>query len=232
LSPEPLIFEPLPFAAIHNPCMHLISGRERHRRMREGLVDAWARVEHSAQDPGLRDSYDSLPRAPIRMLVGALNKDINQGGLLRLSDAFRIERIEFTPEPDGAIDMAGSRGTKKRQPWMWRDVGDAVTAAKVDGYRTVAISLSDRAIPFDEMAWDFPLALVLGAELEGLDPEVEARCDATVGIPLYGIVQSLNVACAAGIVLQHAVRAYARQITDFVPARRASRTLLGMPSEE
>lgn len=207
--------------------MHLISGKERHRRMRQGLVDAWAKAEHFAQDPGLRDTYESMPRAPIRLLVGPLNKDINQGGLLRLSDAFRIERLELTPEPDGAIDMAGSRGTKKHQPWRWREVGEAVDAAKSEGYRTVAVSISDRAIPFDEMQWEFPLALVLGAELEGLDPEIEARCDHTVAIPLYGIVQSLNVVCAAGIVLQHAVRAYARENPEFVPARGASRRLLG-----
>jgi len=194
--------------------------------MREGLVQAWASAEHTAQDPGLRDSYDSLPRAAVRVLVGPLNKDINQGGLLRLCDAFRVERLELTPEPDGAIDMAGSRGTKKRQPWKWREVGEAVDAAKAEGYQTVAISLSDRAIPFDEMEWKFPLALVLGAELEGLDPQVEARCDATVAIPLYGIVQSLNVAVAAGMVLQHAIRAYARQYPDFQPARAASRNLL------
>jgi len=143
-----------------------------------------------------------------------------------LCDAFRVERLELTPEPDGAIDMAGSRGTKKRQPWKWREVGEAVDAAKAEGYQTVAISLSDRAIPFDEMEWKFPLALVLGAELEGLDPQVEARCDATVAIPLYGIVQSLNVAVAAGMVLQHAIRAYARQYPDFQPARAASRNLL------
>jgi len=200
--------------------------------MREGLVEAWAASEHTAQDPGLREVYDSLPRAPIRVLVGPLNKDINQGGLLRLCDAFRVERLELTPEPDGAIDMAGSRGTKKRQPWMWREVGTSVDAAKAEGYQTVAITLSDRAIPFHEMDWTFPLALVLGAELEGLDTEIEARCDATVAIPLYGIVQSLNVAVAAGMVLQSAVREYGRQNPDFQPARSASRKLLALPQTD
>lgn len=197
--------------------------------MREGLVDAWARAGHIAQDPGLRDVYQTLPRAPIRLLCGPLNKDINQGGLLRLAEAFRIEKLELTPEADGAIDMAGSRGTKITQPWQWRDLQDGITQAKSDGYRTVAVSLSDRAQSFDRFDWSFPLALVLGAELEGLAPELEAQCDATVAIPLYGMVQSLNVVVAAGIVLQNAINAYAGANPQFSPARRASRDLLGLP---
>lgn len=212
--------------------MEMINGRERHRRMREGIVDAWARSEHFAQDPGLRDVYDTLPRAPIRVLVGPLNKDVNQGGLLRLCEAFRIERLELTPEADGAIDMAGNRGTKQRQPWQWREVSESVQAAKSEGYFTVAISISERAVPFDELEWRFPLAIVLGAELEGLDPKVEAECDATVAIPLYGLVQSLNVVCAGGIVLQRAVAEYARRTPSFSPARQASRRLLGLEPVE
>lgn len=197
--------------------------------MRAGLLDAWATAGHTAQDPGLRDVYEQLPRAPIRLLCGPLNKDINQGGLLRLSEAFRIEKLELTPESDGAVDMAGSRGTKITQPWEWRDLQDGITQAKENGYRTVAVSLSERAQSFDEFEWSFPLALVLGAELEGLAPELEAQCDATVAIPLYGMVQSLNVVVAAGIVLQNAVAAYAKTNPDFSPARRASRELVGLP---
>lgn len=44
--------------------------------------------------------------------------------------------------------------------------------------------------------------LVLGAEREGLPPEIEAACDATATIPLRAGAESLNVAAAAAIGLQ------------------------------
>ena len=58
--------------------------------------------------------------------------------------------------------------------------------------------------------WDADLAggvaLVLGAEGKGLRPLVRRTCDATVAIPLYGKVESLNVSVAAGLLLYEARR--------------------------
>ncbi len=46
---------------------------------------------------------------------------------------------------------------------------------------------------------DRPLALVVGNEVSGVDPEVIALCDQSVFIPMEGVKESLNVAVAFGI---------------------------------
>lgn len=51
-----------------------------------------------------------------------------------------------------------------------------------------------------------PMALVVGAEGEGISRLVKAECDLTVALPMRGKIQSLNASVAAGI-LMYAVRA-------------------------
>jgi TrmH family RNA methyltransferase len=46
-----------------------------------------------------------------------------------------------------------------------------------------------------------PLVFVLGAEREGLPPEVLARCDERASIPQRSDAESLNVAIAGTIAL-------------------------------
>jgi 23S rRNA (guanosine2251-2'-O)-methyltransferase len=50
------------------------------------------------------------------------------------------------------------------------------------------------------------LALILGAEGEGLRRLTREICDVAVQIPMWGQVESLNVAVATGICLYEAVR--------------------------
>jgi 23S rRNA (guanosine2251-2'-O)-methyltransferase len=51
-----------------------------------------------------------------------------------------------------------------------------------------------------------PLALVIGAEGQGLRPLVKSRCDVLVRIPISGKVTSLNASCAAAVCVFEVIR--------------------------
>ena len=68
------------------------------------------------------------------------------------------------------------------------------------GFETAAMALDDRAVSIDDPRLERDrLALVLGTEGDGLDPETIARCDYTVCIPMQHGVDSLNVAAASAV---------------------------------
>jgi len=64
----------------------------------------------------------------------------------------------------------------------------------------------DAETDYTDWDWRQPSALILGAEGSGLHRLVAENCDVLVKIPMYGKIDSLNVAVAAGIILFEARR--------------------------
>ncbi len=71
------------------------------------------------------------------------------------------------------------------------------------GFAVVAMALTDESVSLDALEVDAPdrLALVVGAEGDGLSSRTVASADVTVRIPMAGGVDSLNVAAAAAVAM-------------------------------
>lgn len=179
-----------------------------------------------AEDEGLRECYAEVPRAPVKLLCSAMNKAVNHGGLLRLAEAYRLEEVIYELEEERVRDFSGVRGAHVWQRWSWSaDITITAQQLKEEGYVLYGLSLNGSATPVQSTKWEFPCAIVLGEELKGLRPEVEAICDHIVAIPLYGITISLNVGMAAAIAVDSAITACHHK-SGFMPVRRASLDLL------
>ena len=59
---------------------------------------------------------------------------------------------------------------------------------------------------YSETDYSGAVALVLGSEGFGISRLVKEKCDFTVSIPLYGKVNSMNVSCAAAVILTEIAR--------------------------
>ena len=51
-----------------------------------------------------------------------------------------------------------------------------------------------------------PLALVFGAEGQGVSPLVKKNCDMVVSVPMQGPLDSLNISNAAAVLMYEALR--------------------------
>ncbi|HEY8377480.1 MAG TPA: TrmH family RNA methyltransferase, partial [Nannocystis sp.] len=75
-----------------------------------------------------------------------------------------------------------------------------LVAARRAGYRLVATAARAKASLYDAPLPPRSL-IMLGAEVDGLQPDLLRMADQTVRIPGSGALDSLNVACAAAVLL-------------------------------
>lgn len=68
-----------------------------------------------------------------------------------------------------------------------------------NGFRVLAMTPAERAVPVSDFAGAAKVAVLLGSEGPGLSAEAIAAADAAVRIPMAGGVDSLNVATAGAV---------------------------------
>ena len=138
-----------------------------------------------------------------------VNNYTNIGAIFRSAAALSIDAVLVTPSCHDPLFRRAARvsmGTVFQVPWTRiggvRDwATDGVPLLHRLGFKTVALALSDDSVPIDDarLAAEERLALVLGAEGDGLAPGTIARCDYTARIPMRPGVDSLNVAAASAV---------------------------------
>jgi 23S rRNA (guanosine2251-2'-O)-methyltransferase len=86
------------------------------------------------------------------------------------------------------------------------NIAQSIRSLKKAGIWVAGAALGEGAVPYATADFARDIALVIGAEGEGISPLVRRECDYLVSIPMPGKTQSLNASVAAGILLYEAVR--------------------------
>lgn len=134
----------------------------------------------------------------------------NVGAIFRSAAALGIDAVLTTPsccDPLHRRAVRVSMGTIFQVPWAcigskaseWPQPG--MERLQKLGFKTAAMALSDTAVSIDhpQLMAEEKLAIILGAEGDGLAPGTIADCDYHVCIPMSHNVDSLNVAAASAV---------------------------------
>ena len=84
------------------------------------------------------------------------------------------------------------------------NLAQTVDELKELGFWIYAADMGDKT--YSETDFSGSVALVLGSEGFGISHLVKEKCDFTVSIPLYGKVNSMNVSCAAAVLMAEVAR--------------------------
>jgi 23S rRNA (guanosine2251-2'-O)-methyltransferase len=85
------------------------------------------------------------------------------------------------------------------------DVFDVIRRLKEEGFDIYALEQTPDAKSLPELKPPESLALIVGREVEGLEPNVIAACDGSLEIPMAGRKESFNVTQAAAMALFHCI---------------------------
>lgn len=149
------------------------------------------------------------PARRIAILENIMNPT-NVGAIFRSAAALNIDAVLLTPGCSNPLYRRAIRvsmGTVFQIPWTflgsedseWPDTG--MKLLQKLGFKTAAMALRDDSVPIDDarLRGEDKLAILLGAEGDGLAPSTIAGCDYTVRIPMSHGVDSLNVAAASAV---------------------------------
>ncbi|NLE74561.1 MAG: 23S rRNA (guanosine(2251)-2'-O)-methyltransferase RlmB [Actinobacteria bacterium] len=103
-----------------------------------------------------------------------------------------------------AVVKASAGATEHAALAQVRNLSDFLNEARRSGFWVFGAAMD--APPYYQQDFTARTVFVLGSEGEGLGRRVASVCDALVGIPQVGRINSLNVSVSAGILLFEAVR--------------------------
>jgi TrmH family RNA methyltransferase len=133
----------------------------------------------------------------------------NAGTVLRTADAAGVKAVIFSADsvdPYNPKTVRASAGSLFHVPFCAAEDPVLLAASlRRAGFRTLATVVRDGE-DYAGVDWAVPTALFLGNESSGLGDQVLAAMSGTVGIPMGGQAESLNVGVACAVLCFEALR--------------------------
>lgn len=157
----------------------------------------------------------ALPKHPIRLVVHNVRSIHNVGSVFRTSDAARIKHVHltgFTGTPEHKDLHKTALGAQDAVSWSHHEEAvPLLQELRAEGYTIAALEQTDESEHLaDVSSGIYPLCLVIGNEVRGIDDSVLEVADLAIEIPQYGTKISMNVGVAYGIAVYTLVRRYRR----------------------
>ena len=159
----------------------------------------------------LPQAVETLPRHELYIIVEDVLDTYNVGAIFRVADAIAAKKVylcgrTLTP-PNSKIKHA-SVNTWQWVPWEYcATAAEAITAVRTiaPGITVMALEQDNASVPYNEVPYRLPLALIVGNETRGVSEQTRAAADQIVELPMYGVNASVNVIAALAAVAFHAI---------------------------
>lgn len=140
----------------------------------------------------------------IRLVLENIRDPHNVSACLRSADAFGVLNIDIV-SADGFKTSTVAKGADN---WLnvtkYQEPGPCIANLKREGYKIASAypPHEEGATALAELPVDEPIAVVFGNEHAGVSSSWKNRVDYKFTIPMYGMVESLNISVSAAVTMQ------------------------------
>lgn len=155
----------------------------------------------------------ALRQPDLTVIMDGVHKPHNIAAIVRSCDAVGVMEVHMAKPRDARL--GGGLGTPHAtsagsQKWVqqrrYESVIEPMQRLQAMNFQVLAANKSARAVDFRQIDFTRPTAILMGAELFGVDQEALALADQEIFIPMMGMVESFNVSVACAILLAEAQR--------------------------
>lgn len=152
----------------------------------------------------VQEEIVELKRNPLYFILDEVLDTYNIGSMFRLGDAVGVQKIYLCGNmeyPPSSKIHKSAVGTENWVPWEKRDSSlEVIKRLREEGIQTIAVEQDSRSISYSVLKPQFPCAIIVGHESDGIRKEVLDEVDMIVELPMFGINKSANVWGTAAVV--------------------------------
>jgi len=141
----------------------------------------------------------------LRIFLDNVYSNHNLSAIVRTCDAVNIGKLYYRHQKDIKLNDNITMGTHK---WIFTEYISNIEKFynSMKEYQIVVTSLDKNSLDFREIDYTKPTLIVMGNEVEGISQTSLKYATHKVTIPMYGMVESLNVSVSTAIILYEAER--------------------------
>lgn len=145
----------------------------------------------------------------LTVVIENIHDPHNVSAILRSCDAAGVMQVQllYTNE---ALPKIGRKSSASANKWIERRPFDSAESCygtlRREGFTILATHLGKDSRSLYDLDLTGKIALVFGNEHRGVTDEIAAMADQNFQIPMFGMIQSLNVSVACAVTLFEAVR--------------------------
>jgi 23S rRNA (guanosine2251-2'-O)-methyltransferase len=150
------------------------------------------------------DLYEQRAESPLILVLDSLQDPQNFGTLLRTAEVVGVHGVLLPLRRTATVSPAvvnASSGASEHLLITQVNLAQAIQKLKDQDIWVIGLDSSANAERLDKNLLQGPLALVIGAEGQGIRPLVRKSCDHLLQLPMRGNIESLNAAVAGSIAL-------------------------------
>jgi 23S rRNA (guanosine2251-2'-O)-methyltransferase len=156
------------------------------------------------------DFHDTIEKEETKfvLILDGITDPQNFGAILRVADGFGVDLVVIPEHESVGLTPVAIKASAGASEWVAvtqvTNLARSIEALKEKGFWVYAASADgDRA---DKIDFTGKVAIVMGNEGKGVRRNVVEHCDRNVSIPMFGHVDSFNVAAATAVLCYEVVR--------------------------